>query len=307
MGQFSWIDANGKQNIAEEDTVTLLIPQEHIKTAGEFFGVDTVEHGIRGEYDGYGSVVVNNRTVGVEQLYSFLNLCCTSKEQMSDLAERYRYVMSGTGIQKARELYLNGKADTIEKMEELLTKKLKIYTMAQNHNNANLIYPIKITHDTDLCYDDCEFSMEDPNQGFWPYGEGIVNEDLDMDRLMEEIREIEQNRQEILNELRAPKPNLHDIQVGDIVIHRDILDDWEKERVLITAVKKESRAVTKDNPAGIVFYGETLDPKPWHTKHDLYRCVTEQSLLSVVGHTNAKTAAEVTNADLEAEEEKDYG
>ena len=101
MGQFSWIDANGKQNIAEKDTVTLLIPQEYIKTAGKFFGVDTVEHGIRGEYDGYGSVVVNNRTVGVEQLYSFLNLCCTSKEQMSDLAERYRYVMSGTGISRA--------------------------------------------------------------------------------------------------------------------------------------------------------------------------------------------------------------
>ena len=123
---------------------------------------------------------------------------------------------------------------------------------------------------------------------------------------MGEVREIEQNRQEILNELRAPKPNLHDIHVGDIVIHRDILDDWEKERVLITAVEKEPYAITKDNPAGIVFYGETLDPKPWHTKHDLCRCVTEQSLLSVVGHTKAETAAETIGIDQEVEEEKDY-
>ena len=167
MGQFSWIDANGKQNIAEKDTVTLLIPQEHIKAAGEFFGVDTVKNGIRGEYNGYGSVVVNNKEVGVERLYSFLNLCCTSKEQMSDLTERFHYVMSGTGIQKARKLYLDGKADTIEKMEELLKKSLEIHTIGQDHNNANMIYPIKITHDTDLCYNDCEFSMEDPNQGFW--------------------------------------------------------------------------------------------------------------------------------------------
>ena len=52
--------------------------------------------------------------------------------------------------------------------DDKIDRHIGIDIACYDKDNASLKYPIKITHDYDAVYEDCEYSPADPNQG-WEY------------------------------------------------------------------------------------------------------------------------------------------
>lgn len=172
---FSWIDVDGKQNITDEDKrIALLIPKEHKEAVGKVFDVEMGKNGIEGRYNAYGSVITDNeKKVDFYDVVSFLNICCTTDEQYKEVN------LSGVTTKCAdeiRQTYKAGKIETIDDIQNIVKnynlglyssfRSIGISLAGGNGDNARLPYPIKVTTDVSRTYENSNFSMSDPNQGF---------------------------------------------------------------------------------------------------------------------------------------------
>lgn len=139
MGQFSWLDCKTGEQILDEvpRDVYVLIPEAfgggHIKET--FYG----GYGNFGGHDIYELVVDWNRNY-LEEYRQDKSFMCDWLQQKASVQEAF---------------------NTMEKRE------IGISIACYDEDNARIMYPIKITHDRNAVYEDCEPSKSDPNQG-WP-------------------------------------------------------------------------------------------------------------------------------------------
>ena len=201
MGQFSWIDVDGNQNIAEgEKGVIMLIPDEHKAIVSKIFGVEITGNGIEGEYSGYGEIIDKNGIkTDVFSVMAFINICLTNdtqyeqalapiywnKPQPDDIPEILkRPVLSASDMRNLakkyakrehepiRQAYRNGEIKTATDLytmagSEHRFRHIGISIASYDEQNARTPYPIKWTVNKDNTYENSKFSMSDPNQGFY--------------------------------------------------------------------------------------------------------------------------------------------
>ena len=199
MGQFSWIDVDGNQNIAEgEKNVIMLIPDEHKDAVSKIFGVE-ITNGIEGEYSGYGEVIDKNGVkTDVESVMAFINICLTddaqyeqalaptywNKPQPDDIPEVLkRPVLSASDMRRLakqypkreydpmRQAYKNGEIRTVADLYAMAGgeddfRHIGVSISCYDEQNARTPYPIKWTVNKDNTYENSKFSMTDPYQGF---------------------------------------------------------------------------------------------------------------------------------------------
>lgn len=188
MGMFSWIDVDGLQNITDEDNVVaMLIPEQHKEAVGKIFGVEMGSNGVEGKYNGYGSIITKEGTeVDIYDVTPFLNICCTTDRQYEDMLQykttegNARTRLNNTSkacTDEIRQAYKDGKIETIADIVNIITnhnvgifnefRSLGINLSCYDNDNARLPYPIKVTTDPSRSYENSNFSMDDPNQGFF--------------------------------------------------------------------------------------------------------------------------------------------
>lgn len=223
MGMFSWIDCNGKNNITDNGKECyLLLPDdpEKRKKFANFIVLHSniirfCEQGVRGYYDGYGRIW----SVDVYDAVAFFNILESSDEEFEKVKKvnkRGEFVKTET-IELARKLYKEGADDL-----DILTKKLDgeefrclgISIACYDEDNARLPYPIKITYDERLRYENCQFSMSDPEQGFFYYDKETIQYDDNYDDCPDDIDREEWERiyswkgEEALEDLESERQKL---------------------------------------------------------------------------------------------------
>ena len=193
MGCFSWLDCKNKNQIKIGDKCFLLIPEEF----SEEYGAKIFE----GRYDGYGrfgcydiyelSAIFNRKYInesnlrGTPQIEKFGGLWDSDKEKMraegkteeeitqADFAEKKKwYDLAMNRHKKAvnrlydfREGILSDDEMEAKYGEEWL-REIGIDIACYDEQQERLLYPIKITHDKTLKYEDCKnYSLSDENQG----------------------------------------------------------------------------------------------------------------------------------------------
>lgn len=146
MGQFSWLDCRTQEQIVDdkERNVYVLIPKE--------FGGGRIEESC---YDGYGhfggydifDIVVDWNVSYVDEILAKKNEFHSG--WVSIYEEDFRRLAKGEKIRPETE-----------------KRVLGIAIACYDEDNARLRYPIKITHDPNAVYEECSFSLSDPNQGW---------------------------------------------------------------------------------------------------------------------------------------------
>lgn len=181
MGMFSWIDVTGKENIFDGDDKTImLIPgDKDIRDSIEdFFDIKLDNQGISGGYDGYGRI----NGVDVYDVVAFLNICACNDEQFQTVYDRICEIKSkdiADEMTKFRQAYKEGFFNSPEDFwtlkeefslpDRIFDTEFRIYGIdlaCYDEDNARLPYPIKLTVDETMIYENALFSMGDPNQGF---------------------------------------------------------------------------------------------------------------------------------------------
>ena len=176
---FSWVDVDGSQNITVKDEkVTMLIPNERKEAVAKIFGTEITGNGIEGKYDGYGSVIDKDGTeTDVYDVVTFINLCLTSDEQFTEALSQFSNHFSDSTQDIAKEIrqaYKDGKVETKADLYAMVEgtslsefRTIGIEMACYDNQNARIPYPIKWTVDDRNTYENSEFSMSDPNQGFY--------------------------------------------------------------------------------------------------------------------------------------------
>lgn len=168
MGQFSWLDCIDESQILDDvhADVYALIPKE--------FGGGSLHETFYkgyGEFDGkdiYDLVAIWNRKFLAENP----NYIIPSRETKVSECRWYKFFadMSMTAEDAVKAWT---KADVKEGyMLHGFEHELRIIGIdiaCYDEDNAALPYPIKITHDANRCYESCDPSDSDPDQG-WYYG-----------------------------------------------------------------------------------------------------------------------------------------
>lgn len=164
MGQFSWLDCIDKTQILDDviADVYVLVPKE--------FGGGHIKETY---YDGYGNF-------GGHDIYDLV--ADWNKEYVTH--HEIEDVLTHSWRREDIEWYLEGLKRQVRKCERLMDfqrlsdedMKLKygkdykrnigIDISCYDKQNAALKYPIKITHNPDVIYEECEPSKKDPNQGW---------------------------------------------------------------------------------------------------------------------------------------------
>lgn len=149
MGQFSWLDCKNKKRQILDDVpakVYLLVPKE--------FGGGHIEETC---YDGYGHF-------GDKDVYDLIaEWNIDFIPEMLDLASAEKWKCSvDTWDEDNMRRFCNG-----EELDENYEKRyIGIKLACYDEDNARIPYPIKITHNGNAVYEDCEPSLSDPNQGW---------------------------------------------------------------------------------------------------------------------------------------------
>lgn len=159
MGQFSWLDCITGEQVVDNRTrdVYVLVPKEFRD-----------EYGIRIKetcYDGYGNF-------GGHDIYDLVadwNRKALSENPDTFLEHRGCKV-SGLSWYEAYADLNNSKAEVINHIQNEMFhpewRFIGIELACYDEDNASLPYPIKITHDPNAVYENCEPSNGDPNQGW---------------------------------------------------------------------------------------------------------------------------------------------
>lgn len=152
MGQFSWLDCVTKEQILDGvcRNSYLLVPKQfgggHIKETC-YDG-----YGRFGEFDVYDLVLDWNKDMIPEVCRRIKNGTWKASRSENDIKDLMAYYETGE----------------ITKFGNCLGEKrhLGITLACYDEDNMSLEYPIKITHDPNVAYEDCDYSPSDPHQGW---------------------------------------------------------------------------------------------------------------------------------------------
>ena len=148
MGQYSWIDCKNEERAILDGKKTdsyVLVPKEFQNTYGERIKEECYGgYGYFGGYDIYELAALWNR--------NYINTEDFGK------SKRINDFISGLDDETMRERY-----------DDDYLRNIGIDIACYDEQNAALKYPIKITHDKDAVYEDCNPSKSDPNQGWGRY------------------------------------------------------------------------------------------------------------------------------------------
>ena len=147
MGQFSWLDCIDKSQILDNvrADVYVLVPKE--------FGGGHIHEDY---YNGYGDFGI----------YDIYNLVADWNARYLDVMFNNKDTWHCDWVERFREDFYRLR-DGKPLREGVEKRELGITLASYDEDNARLKYPIKITHDPDAVYEDCEPSLSDPCQG-WP-------------------------------------------------------------------------------------------------------------------------------------------
>ena len=196
MGEFSWLDCQTKEQIINNKVrdVFVLVPHEygggHIKET-RYNG-----YGDFGGYDIYELVADWNKKY-INPEMSFTDTTIPNESQFAGLYDFQKETMRKDGIsedeikrqdeEKRHTYYLQEVARVehrkqmvrdfvklsdkkmIAKYGEEYKREIGILIACYDEDNAKIKYPIKITHDSETVYEDCNYSLGDPNQGWKSY------------------------------------------------------------------------------------------------------------------------------------------
>lgn len=140
MGQFSWLDCKDpKRQILDNvfEDVYVLIPKE--------FGGGHIEESY---YDGYGNFCG-------QDIYELV--VDWNRKYLGEYRKNTEFICDW--LQKCKSV-----KEAFQKMEK---RDIGISIACYDEDNQRIHYPIKITHDPNAVYEECEPSLMDPNQG-WP-------------------------------------------------------------------------------------------------------------------------------------------
>jgi len=194
MGCFSWLDCKNKNQIKIGDKCFLLIPEEFSGEYGEKLCTSYYNgYGSFGGHDVYELSAIFNRNHidesnlygGEPELENFGGLYEYEKEDMrkagkteeeinkADLAEKTKWYKAAVNRRKRAVKRLNDFREhklSFAKMKakygEEWLREIGIDIACYDEQQERLFYPIKITHDETLKYEDCKnYSLSDENQG----------------------------------------------------------------------------------------------------------------------------------------------
>ena len=155
MGQFSWLDCvTGEQVVDGRPRKSyVLVPRE--------FGGGHIEEEC---YEGYG-------VFGGHDIYDLVADWNREHADLDASSSKGWCEWRFGGEDKARSLFDDFRAGTEdaamrERYGSEWKRTLGIVIACYDGDNANLRYPIKITHDPDAVYEWCAPSKSDPNQGW---------------------------------------------------------------------------------------------------------------------------------------------
>ena len=222
MGMFSWIDVTDKENIYDGDpSPTLLLPKEAIDDVADYYGVNASKdnvrgitgRGVTGNYDGYGRIFGYD----IHETIAFINICLTTDEDFSALIDYVKEHNRGSlyttdeliqNMEDIRQTYKKEECDIIS-----INRDIGIAIACYDEDNARLPYPIKLTNDKNITYEEATFSMSDPNQGFFKerleYSEANAEElmlDIDPTLVEETIEDVKR----ALNECIEQKTKIYE-------------------------------------------------------------------------------------------------
>lgn len=195
MGCFSWLDCSpnwsnktGKYihtNILADDTISILLPEgisdkilEKFPEAKNFY--NEAQNSLRGQYDGYGRLVdfvdADERvSIDVYDLVAYMNLRCVDTKEAYDIIQNTRAVsqqqypkMDDTATIERLQNYADFEEIFVGKDEPKYLNELRnlgIDIACGDEEQARLHYPIKMTYDKKIKYEEVQFSPSDPNQG----------------------------------------------------------------------------------------------------------------------------------------------
>lgn len=138
MGQFSWLDCKTKAQVLDNvrRDVYVLVPRE--------FGGGHIKETC---YDGYGNFGGHDiYDLVVDWNMKYLDEYRKDKTFKCDWLQRFASVDSA--------------------LRDMDKRDIGISIACYDEDNARIKYPIKITHDANAVYEDCEPSPSDPDQGW---------------------------------------------------------------------------------------------------------------------------------------------
>lgn len=172
MGQFSWLDCKTGEQVVDNKRrkVYLLIPKE--------FGGGHIEENC---YDGYGHfggkdvydlVADWNREYISEHPFHIFPSRIRDAQWNLDCVKNGRHGGWRNELQAMDKKWFEPYSDLSKTREQVLKvcrgewRYIGIDIACYDEDNEALPYPIKITHDANAVYEDCEPSGRDPNQGW---------------------------------------------------------------------------------------------------------------------------------------------
>ena len=170
MGQFSWIDCKNKERAildGERVDTFVLVPEEFSSTYGKHIKEECYDgYGHFGGFDVYELVALWNREhVGTENLikpvpeqYPEYKWYENALEKYDRKCERLNDFIKGSSWETMKEKYGSS-----------FLREIGIDIGCYDEQNAALEYPLKITHDENAVYEDCDPSKGDPHQGWGNY------------------------------------------------------------------------------------------------------------------------------------------
>lgn len=185
MGQFSWLDCQDGSQIVDNKMadVYVLIPEEF--GGGHIYERCYDGYGNFGDNDVYELVADWNRRYlkehpdfriqsSIEQIkYGIRRLQESYIKAGMEIPDNIRIPddVEEYGMKVSSFSWYDDYCDLSMTKEEFQKKNgeyrgVGIDLACYDEDNAALPYPIKITHDPDLKYEDCEPSLMDPNQGW---------------------------------------------------------------------------------------------------------------------------------------------
>lgn len=176
MGQFSWLDCITKEQVVDNKLrdVYVLVPKEFRKE----YGLRIVEHcydgyGHFGGYDVYDLVADWNREYlskhpEYEFGYAKKRAVFVKKyqEKEPEYKEEIDFKVSDKNWYKAYADLSKSREEVAETTDYNEWRSIGIDLACYDEDNAALPFPIKITHDANAIYEECEPSPSDPDQGW---------------------------------------------------------------------------------------------------------------------------------------------
>lgn len=182
MGQFSWLDCITKEQIIDNrrEDVYVLVPKEFRNEYGLRIKETYYDgYGNFGGYDIYDLVADWNREYLSKHPEHEFGYAPVRAEFVKELQKENPEYKEKIDFKISDKSWYKAYADLSKSREEVVDtitdavfgpewRFIGIEIACYDEDNAVLPYPIKITHNANAIYEECEPSLGDPNQG-WPH------------------------------------------------------------------------------------------------------------------------------------------